>query len=391
MKRKIIVLMLCLSVGTLAFTSCGKKDKSDSSSVSTSEDSSSASGDDSSSESSSIPEDDGIPIEDEEDVLACLELGKYRGLEVEKTVTTVNDQEVEDVITSNYSNTTVTDEPCQEGDTVYISYEGKMNGEAFEGGSTEGTSITLGASGYIDGFDDGVIGMKTGETKDLNLTFPDPYPNNEEFSGKPVVFTVTVYNISRPYTELTEEWVKKYSDSSSIEEYRAAIRKNLEDQAAASDESALKSNAWSQIMESTTIKMYQQSEIDAAKKDMEDYMTQYAQMMGTDLAGYIEQMGMSEEEYEANLLVTAKATAKGNMIIKAIAQTEGFTKDDSEYKEILAKTAEDFGMAEDALVEEYGQDQVDRFIDSERVMNVILDSATIKEVPAETKDSAFAE
>jgi trigger factor len=391
MKRKIIVLMLCLSVGTLAFTSCGKKDKSDSSSVSISEDSSSASGDDSSSESSSIPEDDGIPIEDEEDVLACLELGKYRGLEVEKTVTTVTDQEVEDVITSNYSNTTVTDEPCQEGDTVYISYEGKMNGEAFEGGSTEGTSITLGASGYIDGFDDGVIGMKTGETKDLNLTFPDPYPNNEEFSGKPVVFTVTVYNISRPYTELTEEWVKKYSDSSSIEEYRAAIRKNLEDQAAASDESALKSNAWSQIMESTTIKMYQQSEIDAAKKDMEDYMTQYAQMMGTDLAGYIEQMGMSEEEYEANLLVTAKATAKGNMIIKAIAQTEGFTKDDSEYKEILAKTAEDFGMAEDALVEEYGQDQVDRFIDSERVMNVILDSATIKEVPAETKDSASAE
>ena len=391
MKRKIIVLMLCLSVGTLAFTSCGKKDKSDSSSVSTSEDSSSASGDDSSSESSSIPEDDGIPIEDEEDVLACLELGQYWGLEVEKTVTTVTDQEVEDVITSNYSNTTVTDEPCQEGDTVYISYEGKMNGEAFEGGSTEGTSITLGASGYIDGFDDGVIGMKTGETKDLNLTFPDPYPNNEEFSGKPVVFTVTVYNISRPYTELTEEWVKKYSDSSSIEEYRAAIRKNLEDQAAASDESALKSNAWSQIMESTTIKMYQQSEIDAAKKDMEDYMTQYAQMMGTDLAGYIEQMGMSEEEYEANLLVTAKATAKGNMIIKAIAQTEGFTKDDSEYKEILAKTAEDFGMAEDALVEEYGQDQVDRFIDSERVMNVILDSATIKEVPAETKDSASAE
>ena len=148
MKRKIIVLMLCLSVGTLAFTSCGKKDKSDSSSVSTSEDSSSASGDDSSSESSSIPEDDGIPIEDEEDVLACLELGQYRGLEVEKTVTTVTDQEVEDVITSNYSNTTVTDEPCQEGDTVYISYEGKMNGEAFEGGSTEGTSITLGAVSY---------------------------------------------------------------------------------------------------------------------------------------------------------------------------------------------------------------------------------------------------
>lgn len=384
MKKKIIVLMLCLSVGTLAFTSCGKKDKSDSSSVSISEDSSSASGD----ESSSLPEDDGIPIEDEEDVLACLELGKYRGLEVEKTVTTVTDQEVEDVITSNYSNTTITDEPCQEGDTVYISYEGKMNGEVFEGGSTDGTSITLGASGYIDGFDDGVIGMKTGETKDLNLTFPDPYQNNEELSGKPVVFTVTVYNISRPYTELTEEWVKKYSDSSSIEEYRAAIRKNLEDQAAASDESMLKNNVWSQIVESTTIKMYQKSEIDAAKKDMEDYMTQYAQMMGTDLAGYIEQMGMSEEEYEANLLVSAKSTAKGNMILKAIAKTEEFTKDDSEYKEVLEKVLEQFGTTEEALLEEYGQDRVDLIVNSERVMNVILDSATIKEVPAETKDNA---
>lgn len=389
MKKKLVMLMLCLSIGALTLAGCDKKDGKSSSSADTSKSSSagsSSAGSDSDS-SSSANVDDGIPVVDEKDVLKCIELGDYKGLKLEKTITTVTDQEVEDYITSNYSNTTITDEPCKEGDTVYIEYIGKMDGEAFEGGSSSGTPIQLGSSGYIEGFDEGVIGMKEGETKDLNLTFPDPYTSKEEFSGKPVVFTVTVNNISRPFTELTEDWVKKYTDYSSIEEYRKGMKKDLEDQAALGDESSLKSTAWNQIVESCTVLQYQQSEIDSARAQMEEWFAQSAQMMGTDIEGYKEQLGMTDEAFEAEMQTGAKATAKSIMVMKAIVQKEGLSKDDKEYKEVLAQTAKDFKLTEEELIEKNGQDQVDQYIESERVMKRILDAATITEVPAETKDA----
>lgn len=381
MKKKCVLLLLCLSAGALVFTGCGKKDKDNDTSTSVS----STSG--STSDSAQTPEDDGLPVVDEEDVMKCIELGEYKGLKLEKTVTTVTDQEVEDTITSNYSNTTITDEPCQKGDTVYIAYVGKLDGEAFDGGSTDGTSITLGSSGYIDGFDDGVIGMKAGETKDLNLTFPDPYEGNEDLSGKAVVFTVTVNNISRPFSELTEDWVKKYTESASIDEYRSTIKKQLEDQAVTSDENALKQSTWEKVMNDCTVIQYQKSEVDAAREEMENWMTQYAQMMGTDLDGYKQQSGLSEEEYEAQINAGAKSSAKSKMIMKAIAQNEGIEKDGKDYKDMLAKTAKEFNMTEEELIEQNGQDQVDAYIESELVMKVILDSATITEVSAEAKDA----
>ncbi|WP_230398336.1 trigger factor [Novisyntrophococcus fermenticellae] len=381
MKKKCVLLLLCLSVGAVVFTGCGKKEKNNDSSTSVSSTSESAS------DSAQTPEDDGIPVVDEEDVMKCIELGEYKGLKLEKTVTSVTDQEVEDTITSNYSNTTITDEPCQKGDTVYIAYVGKLDGKAFDGGSTDGTSITLGSSGYIDGFDDGVIGMKAGETKDLNLTFPDPYEGNKDLSGKAVVFTVTVNNISRPFSELTEDWVKKYTQSASIDEYRSTIKKQLEDQAVTSDESALKQSTWEKVMNDCTVTQYQKSEVDAARKEMENWMTQYAQMMGTDLDGYKQQSGLSEEEFEAQMNAGAKSSAKSKMIMKAIAQNEGIKQDGKDYKDMLAKTAKEFNMTEEELIEQNGQDQVDAYIESELVMKVILDSATITEVPAEAKDA----
>lgn len=382
MKKKVIMLMLCISVGVMSLAGCGNDGKESKSSSSTSSSSSS------SASAFSGVEDDGLPIVEEEDVLKCLELGQYKGLELKKTVTTVTDAQIEETIASKLGNTVIEDEPCQIGDNVYISYVGKIDGKEFEGGSTEGTAITLGSSGYIDGFDDGVVGMKPGETKDLNLTFPDPYNNNKELSGKPVVFTVTVNYISRAFTELTDEWVQKYTNYDNVDAYRAELKKQLEEQAAASDDSALKDTAWNTIVNSTKIKQYQKSEFDTAKSEMEAYLTSIAQMMGTDLEGYKSQTGMSDEEFDKDITASAKAAAANYMIIDAIEKTEGFTKEDPEYKEALAQAASEYGMSEDELIESYGQDNVDKHVVRQRVMNMILDTAKITEVPAENSDSS---
>lgn len=390
MKKKLVTILAVLCTGALVFSGCGKKDskeKNTTSSASTQTKDKDKDGG-KSSDSQEVPKDDDLPIVDEKDVTKCIEIGDYKGLKLEKTVTQVTDKDIDDAVKSNYSNTPIKDEPAKMGDTAYISYVGKIDGKEFDGGSADSVPLTLGSKSFIEGFEEGVVGMKAGDTKDLNLTFPDPYESNKDLAGKPVVFTVTVGNVTRPFTELSEEWVKQYTKSSNIDEYKDTIKKQLTDQAAATDENALKNVAWQKVLENSNVKQYQKEELESSKKEMEDYISQYAAMMGTDLDGYKKQAGISDEDYETQLIVGAKETAKSKMAMKAIAEKEKFTKKDQEYKDLLAKTAKEYGVSEDDFIKQIGQDQVDAYIESERIMKVILDSAEIKEVPAETKDTA---
>lgn len=397
MKKRMIALILCISVGAAMAGGCGKKENTDKDSSAVTSASSSSAAADASSEpqpsdseengSSTGPEADTSPVVETEHVLDCVELGPYKGLELEKTITEISDQEVENYIISQYSATTITEEPCQEGDTVYIKYVGKIDGEAFEGGSSDGSAILLGQGGYIEGFEEGIIGMKAGETKDLNLTFPDPYSPNEELSGKPVVFTVTVDNISRAFPELTEDWVKTYTEYGSIEEYRAGMRRELQEQADSSAETALASSAFQKISDSSTIKQYQQSEVDAGRQSM----VAQIEAMGMDEETYRQAVGLGEEEYEMQMDTYAKSIAKSNMLLKAIAEKEGLQTGDEGYKEWLKKTAEERQMSEEELISAYGQEEVDAYILQQRVMEVILENASITEVKQEAKQDNSAE
>ncbi len=385
MKKKLVTILVALSAGALVFTGCGKKASDDKKAADSAESASTQTTDKSSQEA---PKDDGLPIVEEEDAKKCIEVGDYKGLKLDKTVTAVTDQDVDDAVKSNYSNTPIKDEPAQTGDTAYVSYVGKIDGKEFDGGTADSVPLTLGSKSFIDGFEEGVTGMKQGETKDLNLTFPDPYESNKELSGKPVVFTVTVSSVTRPFTELTEDWVKEYTDSASVDEYKSTVKKQLTDQADATDENSLKNTAWQQVLDNSKVKQYQKSVIESSRKEMEDYITQYAAMSGTDLEGYKKQAGISDEDYEAQLKQGAKETAKSKMAMKVISEKEGLKKEDQEYKDLLAETAKEYNVSEEDLIKQIGQEQVDEYIESERIMKRILDSADITEVPAESKDTA---
>ena len=186
MKKKIMMLVLCLSVGAFAVGCSNNDTESNSGSTASTAGTSSASSEEE------------IPIVDEDlPVSECVTLGDYKGITLDKEIQQVTDEDVENSISSNLMATV--DDPeatVQEGDTVDIAFVGKVDGEEFEGGSSDSYNLTIGSNTFIDGFEDGVIGMKQDETKDLNLTFPEDY--TEELAGKDVVFTVTVNAISRP-------------------------------------------------------------------------------------------------------------------------------------------------------------------------------------------------
>lgn len=166
---------------------------------------------------------------------SSVKLGEYKGIAVTVTEASVTDEEVENQIQqvlNSKAEYREVDRAAQTGDQVNIDYKGLLDGEAFEGGTAEGYDLTLGSGSFIDGFEDGLVGAVKGDQKDLNLTFPDPYPKNPDLAGKAVVFEVTVNAVKeRSVPELTDEFVASVSpDDGTVEKYRESTRENLLEQ-----------------------------------------------------------------------------------------------------------------------------------------------------------------
>ena len=171
---------------------------------------------------------------------AYVTLGQYTSLTYPEEVTSVKEEDIQtriDSIMSSHTYTNeVTDRAVQDGDTLNIDYVGKVDGVAFEGGSTDGngTQVTIGVTSYIDDFLEQLIGHQPGETFDIEVTFPDPYENNPDLAGKDAVFTVTVNHIVETYTyELTDDFVADNLQAdygyTSIADMREKIAADLHD------------------------------------------------------------------------------------------------------------------------------------------------------------------
>lgn len=163
-----------------------------------------------------------------------IKIAQYKGVEVEKVeAVKVLDEHVEESIQSTLqaksTQKEITDRPVKEGDVVTIDYVGKKDGEAFDGGTAEDYQLPIGSGQFIDGFEDGIIGHETGETFDLNLTFPENY-QSEDLAGKEVVFTVTLDKIAEVVVpELTDELVAELSEESkTVDEFKKEVKKDLE-------------------------------------------------------------------------------------------------------------------------------------------------------------------
>ena len=234
---------------------------------------------------------------------------------------------------------------CKKGDTVNIDYEGKTDGKAFEGGSASGSAITLGSSGFIDGFDDGVIGMKPGETKDLNLKFPDDYPNSKDLAGKAAVFTVTLNYISKTNTpKLTDKLVSEKTEYKTIEEYKKSIVDDLKKQ----KKDSAGSTAYGQVEDKAEVKKYPDSIVNTATSQLDAYYRYTAKQYGfDDFNTFLTQSGMTEDTYNVELKKAAQSVAKTQLLTEAIAEKEGITVTDDEITKEMQKVEEQGGTVDE--------------------------------------------
>lgn len=318
------------------------------------------------------------------DVEKCVTLGDYKGVTVEKTIQSVTDEDVQNEIDNALANYPVeVDQAAKEGDTVNIDYVGKIDGEEFDGGSDQGADLKLGSGKFIDGFEDGLIGARKGETRTLNLTFPEDY--TQDLAGKAVEFTVTVNAVKEPLSEPTDQWVADNIEGyDNIADYKAGIRSEQEESNEQTAENQVRYAAWTQVIDNCTINEYPETLVEVGKKLYEQQVETYAKYAGMELDAYIESSGLTQEEYQSNMEEYGKNVVAQALVCQAICDKEGFAIGDDDYQKALQDMLTEYGCTEDELIQTYGQDNVEQSIMLNRVSNLILENANVTEVQADS-------
>ncbi|MDC7291617.1 trigger factor [Blautia schinkii] len=328
------------------------------------------------------PKDFGTRLVSVDSVDKYVTIGEYKGLTLDNTVQEVTDDEVDYQISAALTDKAeeVTDKngTVQDGDIVTINFVGTKDGVAFEGGTANNYDLTIGAGGFIEGFEEGIIGMKKGETKDLNLTFPEEY-QQEDLAGQDVVFKVTLQNFRRAQ-ELSDAWVAKNTEYTTVDDYRAGMRKELEENARASAESNLKYTAWNTVLNNSEVKEYPQDDVDNAVTEYKRQIQLYAQQGDMEIEDFVEAQGMTMEVFEQQCQQYAESKVKQNLIVQGIMDAEGITLEDEEslkLQDLLIKNYNAKDLAD--LIDQYGQVAVDEAIGLMRVENFIVENATVDE------------
>ena len=267
----------------------------------------------------------------DQEITGQVELGQYKGVEIQREDRTVTDEEVQSAIDSRLEanpDWVEVERPAENGDTVNIDFVGIRDGEAFEGGTGENYDLVLGSGSFIDGFEEGLVGAVKGQELSLDLTFPDPYLNNPDLAGQPVVFDVTVNRVEEPQTpELNDAFVQRISDFDTVDAWEADLRAQLEDAKEQQAETAEENALFDAVVANATFTDVDAS-IEAEYERMMEQNETLLAMQGMDLDQYLSYFNMDQAAYEERMHNQADYNVKLELVLAKIAETEGLEIDD---------------------------------------------------------------
>ena len=344
-------------------------------------------------ETGEASETEAVPERPDYNALDYVTLGEYTGLTVTVDLTVSEEevqQEIESSIRLSGELENVEDGVVEEGDTVNIDYEGKLDGEAFEGGTDKGYDLEIGSNTFIDGFEEGLIGTAKGETVDLPLTFPENY-FSEDLAGQDVVFTVTVNEIQR-VPELTDELASTLSEGAYTDaaSYQDSVRQELESQRAQQRDAMASQEILTQIAASSTIESYPQEMVDYSVESTMSYYESMAEAYGMEMEEFLTAyMGLTEEELREQAALAASQSMQTELYLKAIAEQEGIEVTEEEFQSGAQEYADQYGFeSTDALMDYYGEGTVRISLLQDKVMDFLMENTTVEEVTQEESESA---
>ncbi|MGI6168588.1 MAG: trigger factor [Christensenellales bacterium] len=313
-----------------------------------------------------------------------VELGHYKGVEVDKFAYHIEDEQVDMELASvqernaRYVNV---EREAQEGDRVMIDYTGTIDGVEFEGGSAENQPLDLGAGRFIPGFEEQVVGMKVGEERDLDVKFPEEY-HAKEMAGKDAVFHVVLHAVKqKELPELDDEFAKDISEFDTIEEYKADVRARMEKQAQEKQAREVESAVVAKVVDNATVEVPDVLIRQQYNGIMEDLRYQLA-YQGLKIEDYYKYSGMDEEKMFENYREDSTVKAKTQLVLEKITQIEDIQVSEQEIKDEIASIAE---QAKQPLerYEEYFQNENREYLKGDllfkKTVKWLVDGAVVTE------------
>ena len=310
-------------------------------------------------------------------------LGDYRNLEVSVEKYVISDEECDQLLLAVYqSNVTrenggVLDRPVENGDIANIDFVGTRDGVAFSGGTSYGYDLEIGSGGFIPGFESGLIGAMPGETRDLNLSFPEDYKNNPDLAGQAVVFTVTVNFIQPRMEDMKDSVVAALAIDgiTNVQELRQDVYDYLNRQAEQEYLYSVQDAIIMQLTDESTIGELPESYIEDYRQMYRDTIAKIASDMNTTPDMYTNYyFGMNSEDYA---FLYGEVQARQELILQAIANQEGWTVGDDELDGMISDYAFEYGyLSVEELEAEVPKEQLRNYFMSERVMGHLVEMAT---------------
>ena len=300
-------------------------------------------------------------------------LGEYKGLEVPKADVDVTEDEVlAEIKKEQEKNATqeVVDRPIESGDIAIIDFKGFVDGVAFEGGEGEGYALTIGSGQFIPGFEDQLIGKKGGEDVDVNVTFPTPY-QAKELEGKDALFKVSIQEVKeKKYPELDDEFASEVSEFETLDEYKADVKKKLEDRKAANAKREKENVVIEKAVAGATMEIPLPM-INTRAKQLVDDFSMRLQQQGLNMQQYMQYTGLQQKQLMDDMTEQAKKSIESRLVLEAVAAAEGLSATEEEVQKSIADMAASYGMDAETLSKYIGEDEKKQMAEDVAVQKAI--------------------
>lgn len=313
-----------------------------------------------------------------------VELGQYKGIEVDKVEIEVTEDEIaaeiDKVREQNSRTITVDDRAVENGDIVNLNYCGTVDGVAFEGGTAEGYDLTIGSGAFIPGFEEQLVGAAIGADVDVNVTFPTEY-HSEELAGKAAVFACHINSISKKeLPEADDEFAQEVSDFDTMDEYKADIKAKLVE-SKEKDVKAAKENAVIEAIIENAKMDIPTAMIDTQKRQMAEDFAQRLQYQGLSLDQYFKFTGMTAEKFLEQMEPQALKRIQSRLVLEAIVKAENIEVSDEEIEKELENMAAQYQMELEKVKEIIGESErknISMDLAVEKAVNLVTEAAVEK-------------
>ena len=332
-------------------------------------------------EVTAVSKDEGVKMKVTCTVKPEVELGDYKGIEVEKTVAPVEDEdidrEIKKLLEKNVRIVTVDDRPAEKGDTVKIDFEGFKDDVAFDGGKAEDFDLELGSGQFIPGFEDAIVGHSTGEQFDINVTFPEEY-QVADLAGAPAVFKINLKGITKKeYPEADDELISETTDFDTLDEYKADVKKKLEEQNEKAADNAVENYLFDKVVEGMKAEIPEVMYENRVNEMLNEFAMRL-QSQGLNLDMYMKYSGQTPDMLKKTYREQAEKQVKLRLALEQVVKLEGIEATAEEIESEINTIAQNNNITAEEVRKYVSDSDVAKDIAVGKAVDLIKSNAVIK-------------